>query len=146
METEDITRPLHQFHAHERASANRWIGAETDRVQITDIYIGHVLAHAPSDPDGAWPHRVVRDEIERLASNDVERAIQMERFNMRGVYSRSMYQGGDEERSFAKAAYDAAAITSPWPRTTALLRTIGEGWEQDAKRADLDAAQRRLRS
>ena len=50
---------------------------------------------------------MVRDEIERLSSSDAERAIQIERFNMRGVHSRGIYQGGDEERDFAKTAYDA---------------------------------------
>jgi hypothetical protein len=90
------------------AALSRWIdevrrlGAETDRAQITDNYVGHVLAHAPADPDGAWPHRVVRDEIERLSSDDAERAIQIERFNMRGVHSRGIYQGGDEEATSPK--------------------------------------------
>ena len=80
----------------------RHLGANTDREQITDNYIGHVLAHAPADPDGAWPHQAGRNEIERLASNDVERAIQVERFNMRGVHSIDIYQGGNEERDFSK--------------------------------------------
>lgn len=124
----------------------RRLGRETDRVQITDNYIGHVLAHASADPDGAWPHRVVRGEIERLASDDVERAVQIERFNMRGVHSRGMYQGGNEERDFARAAYDAAQSVIAWPRTSAMLRAIGKMWEEDAARADVDAAQQRLRS
>ena len=134
------------------AALTRWIdemrrlGAETDRVQITDNYVGHVLAHAPPDADGAWPHRAVRGEIERLASNDVERAIQIERFNMRGVHSRGIYQGGNEERGFARAAYDAAQSVSAWPRTSALLRAIGKAWEEDATRADVVAAQRLLKS
>ena len=135
------------------AALTRWIdemrrlGAETDRVQITDNYVGHVLAHAPPDADGAWPHRAVRGEIERLASNDVERAIQIERFNMRGVHSRGIYQGGNEERGFARAAYDAAQSVSAWPRTSALLRAIGKAWEEEnATRADVVAAQRLLKS
>lgn len=134
------------------AALTRWIdevrrlGAETDRAQITDNYVGHVLAHAPADPDGAWPHQVVRDEIERLASKDVERANRIERFNMRGVHGRGIYQGGDEERDFAKAAYEAAQTASAWPRTAGLLRAIGKMWEEDAARADVDAAHRLLKS
>jgi hypothetical protein len=124
----------------------RRLGAETDRAEITDNHVGRVLAHAPADPDGGWPHRVVRDEIERLSSDDVERAIQIERFNMRGVHSRGVYKGGDQERGFAKASCDAAELSTAWPRTSALLRAIGKMWEEDAKRADLDAAQRRLKS
>jgi hypothetical protein len=124
----------------------RRLGTETDRAEITDNYVGRVLAHAPPDPDGGWPHRVVRDEIERLSSDEVERALQMERFNMRGAHSRGIYEGGEQERDFAKASYVAAEITTGWPRTSALLRATGKMWEEDARRADLDAAQRRLKS
>jgi hypothetical protein len=124
----------------------RHLGAETDRAEVTDNYVGRVLAHAPTDPEGGWPHRIVRDEIERLSSDEVERAIQIERFNMRGVHSRGVYEGGEQERDFAKISYDAAEISTVWPRTSALLRAIGKMWEEDAKRADLDAAQQRLKS
>jgi hypothetical protein len=124
----------------------RRLGAETDRTEITDSYVGRVLAHAPPDPDGAWPHRVVRSEIERLGSDDVERALQIERYNMRGVHSRGVYEGGDQERALAKTAFDAADASAAWPKTAALLRRIGQVWQDEAKRADLDAAQRRLRS
>ncbi|WP_210204063.1 hypothetical protein, partial [Rhizobium sp. H4] len=34
----------------------RKIGTEEDRAVITDLYVGHMLAHAPEDNDGAWPH------------------------------------------------------------------------------------------
>ena len=124
----------------------RRLGAETDRALITDNYIGKGLAHAPTDPDGAWPHGVVRDEIERLASDKIERAIQLERFNMRGMYSRGPYEGGDQERELAKTNYQAAVLSSAWPRTAALLQAIAKMWDEEAKRADLEAAQRRLRS
>jgi hypothetical protein len=124
----------------------RRLGAETDRVDITDSYVGRVLAHAPPDADGAWPHRAIRAEIERLASDEIEHGIQIERFNMRGVHSRDVYGGGDQERNMAKTNYDAAALAAPWPRTAALLRAIGKMWDETAKLADIDAAQWRLRS
>jgi hypothetical protein len=124
----------------------RRLGAETDREEITDMHVGRVLAHAPRDPDGCWPHGIVRDEIERLSSDEVERAIQIERFNMRGVHGRGLFEGGDEERAFAKANYAAADVSAPWPRTSALLRAIGKMWDEHARHADLEAAQRRLKS
>lgn len=124
----------------------RRLGAETDRSEITDSYVGRVLAHAPSDPDGAWPHQAVRNEIERVASDATERAIQTERYNMRGTVTRGVYDGGDQERTLAKTNYDAAAVAAPWPRTAALLRAIGQMWDEEGKREDIEAAQRRLRS
>ncbi|HVJ52905.1 MAG TPA: hypothetical protein VM689_10605 [Aliidongia sp.] len=124
----------------------RRLGAGSDRVEITDEYVGHVLAHAPADEDGGWPHRTVRDEIERLSSVGVERAIQIERFNMRGVHGQGLFDGGSQERDLARINYDAAKISAAWPRTSALLRAIGKMWEEDGKRADVDAAQRLLKS
>lgn len=124
----------------------RRLGRATDRARITDNYIGKVLAHAPLDPGGAWPHRAVRDEIERLASEEIERAIQIERYNMRGMHSRDIYEGGDKERDLANTNYQAAALSSAWPRTAALLHAIAKTWEEEAKRFDIAAAQRRMRS
>jgi len=124
----------------------RRLGAETDRSQITDSYVGKALAHAPRDPDGAWPHKTVRDEIERLASQEIERAIQIERFNMRGVHGRGVYEGGDQERDLADTYRRDAALSSTWPRTAALLLAIAKTWEEQAKHVDTEAAQRRMRS
>lgn len=124
----------------------RRLGVETGRPEITDSYVGRILAHGPSDHDTAWPHRAVRSEIERLASEDIERAVQLERFNMRGPHFRGIYEGGEQERKFAKIAFENAEACVDWPRTAALLRAIGRVWEQEGKRADVEAAQRKLRS
>jgi hypothetical protein len=124
----------------------RQIGTTTDRADITDMYVGRVLAHAPADPDGFWPHQTVRALIERLASGEIEQSIQVERFNMRGVFSKGVYDGGEQERGLAQIAYAAAVGAASWPRTAALLRSIGRMWEDDGRRADLEAAKRRLRS
>jgi hypothetical protein len=123
----------------------RRLGVETNRRQITDSYVGRILAHAPPDPDGAWPHTAVRQELERLASDEIERGVQIERYNMRGSHSRGLYEGGDQERKLAKTAFDDADVCVAWPRTAALLRAIGRTWEEEGKREDLDAAQRRLK-
>lgn len=50
----------------------------------------------------------MREQIERLASADIERAVQMERFNMRGAHFRAPLEGGAEERNFAKINFEAA--------------------------------------
>jgi hypothetical protein len=124
----------------------RRIGIETKRAEITDSYVGKILAHAPPDENGVWPHEAVRTEIERLASTKIESALQIERYNMRGVHSRGVYDGGAQERELAKTAFDAAEVCERWPRTAELLRSIARNWEAEAKAADLEAAQRRLRS
>ncbi len=131
---------------------NAWVadlrlrGEATDRVEITDSYLGRVLAHAPQDSDGAWPHRAVRDLIERLGSDRVENGIMIERFNMRGVFMKNFLDGGAQERELAKTNADAAQKAQAWPRTAEMLKNIAKRWEADARRADIDAEQRRRRT
>jgi hypothetical protein len=144
--------PGHGANGLDGAALSAWIddfrrlGLETSRPEITDSYVGRVLAHSPPDSDGVWPHRLVRDEIERLASDEIESGLRTERYNMRGVHSRGVYEGGDQERELANAAFDAAEALAAWPRTAALLRKIGRIWDDEAKQADLEAAHRRLKS
>jgi hypothetical protein len=88
----------------------------------------------------------VRDEIERMRSVELERGVQVERYNMRGVYGKAVFEGGDQERELAEEYRRYAAIAAAWPRTSALLTAIAKGWQRDAEREDLEAAQRKLRS
>jgi hypothetical protein len=61
-----VTVPGQSADGIDRASLARWIdrlrevAASSDRSEVADTYIGHILAHAIQDGDGAWPHRVVR--------------------------------------------------------------------------------------
>ncbi len=124
----------------------RELGASTGRAEITDQYIGHVLAHVGHDVDGNWPHRAVREQIERLKSEELERGIQIERFNMRGPHWRALYAGGDQERALAAEYYHSADLIAAWPRTAALLKAIAKNWEAAGEREDVRAKQRKLRS
>jgi len=124
----------------------RILAKNSGRVAVADNYIGRTLAYAPSDPDGGWPHRVIRDQIERLKSDEVERGIRLQRFNMRGAHWKSPFGGGAEERGFAKQNREYAEKASAWPRTSALLRAIADSWDAHAEQEDLWANQRKLRS
>lgn len=124
----------------------RLIAVEVDRVKITDQRIGALLAHAPSSQvDGAWPHEAVRAAIEHLASEEVERGLAIERFNMRGVYSKAIGEGGQQERALAKQCQDWATAMPGSPRTSAMLMGVAESWLRDAERADQSAAKESLR-
>lgn len=124
----------------------RRLASEQDRAVIADQYIGHTLAHAPHDPeDKAWPHRAVRDVIETLSSKEVEQGILIERHNMRGVYSKAMYEGGVQERALAETTKQWARSATMWPRTAALLHRLSASWEHDARRADEQARQDEMR-
>lgn len=124
----------------------RLLAAAIDRTDVTDSRIGHLLARAPaSKKDGAWPHESVRRVIEAISSDRLESGIAVERFNMRGVYSKAIGDGGQQERDLAQAARMWAQAMPTSPRTAALLRRIAASWEQHARDADVQAAKDALR-
>ena len=64
---------------------------------------------------------------------------------MRGAYSKALYEGGNQERDLAAQTRGWATTAVPWRRTAAVLKSIAERWDADAKRADIQAEQNRLR-
>lgn len=124
----------------------RKLANEANLAEITDIRIGHLLAHAPaSNQDGAWPHESVRLAIESLASGDIEHGLSIERFNMRGVYSKSLGEGGAQERGLAEQSKGWAKAMPSSPRTAAMLMQISESWLRQAERADISGEKDAIR-
>jgi hypothetical protein len=73
----------------------RDLASGADRSTIADLQLGELLAYAPPDPgDGAWPHRAVRELLEELRSEDIERGIVTEQHSKRGVFTKGMFEGG----------------------------------------------------
>jgi hypothetical protein len=124
----------------------RRIAMEVDREKITEQQIGALLAHAPSSKkDNAWPHEAVRSAIEKLGSDELELGVSIERFNMRGAYSKAIGEGGEQERVLARQYREWANAMPEWPRVAAMLMRISERWIRDAEQADLYAQQEALR-
>ncbi|MEQ1835636.1 MAG: hypothetical protein ABL862_04200 [Candidatus Nitrotoga sp.] len=120
--------------------------ANIDRADITDQYIGHILAHAPVEiTDSAWPHIAVRRLLEELKSEQIERGVITERFNMRGVYSKSLDEGGAQERALAEQTRCWASAMPNYPRAAALLTRIGDSWDRQAEQEDINMAQQQLK-
>ena len=110
-----------------------------------DIQIGFLLAHAPADSDGVWPHISVRNIIEKLSNPIIESHIENEIYNSRGVVSRNPYDGGKQERDLAEKYNGMSQIMRiKWPRTSTMLRSIAESYEHCAQREDLDSDLRDL--
>lgn len=126
---------------HQWVDRARELLAAANRTAIGDQRIGHVLWWAPPGSDGDRPHEAVRDVIETLASEELERGFAIEAFNSRGVHFRA--EGGDEERAIA-ASYRRTAerLSDRWPRTGAIFETLASEYEVDAHRQDERAALR----
>ncbi|MFM9923189.1 hypothetical protein VLK31_09385 [Variovorax sp. H27-G14] len=124
----------------------RELAKEKDLTQVADIYIGHVLAHAPIDPDEFfWPPSAICMVIEELASNDIEHGISTECFNKRGVYGKAINEGGAQERKLSNQYQDWAGSTNQFPRTSTLLTAIADMWRQQADGEDTRAEKDKLK-
>jgi hypothetical protein len=115
------------------ATARR-LCADVGRGEVGDQQIGQLLAHAPADADGAWPHSAIRDVIEISRSRHLEIGVQIGRQNMRGATWRGLEDGGAQERDLA-AQYRAwsKATAFEWPRTSALLARVAQDYEADGR-------------
>ena len=128
-----------------------WVGAArkqcaaTNHVTGGDLQIAEILAKSPADPDSIWPHRAIRDVVEGLQNQVVERHIQIAVRNNRGVTTRGIYDGGAQERVLAER-YDkmSKTLAAKWPRTAAILGAIAKSYHRDAQREDMSTDLRDL--
>lgn len=127
--------------------SSREIAKQKDREKVTDQHIGGVLYYVPADPDDSiWPHKAVRNILEVLKNDEIERGIIIEQFNARGVTSKAMFEGGAQERQLAiKWREMSNALAASWPRTSALCERIALDWEAQANVEDQRAEKDRVR-
>lgn len=113
---------------------------EADRLSIGEEYIGKVLAWSYTDSDGAWPAIPIRELIEEAASIHLDDGVVTGVRNSRGITSRELDEGGDQEYALADQ-YDAWAesTTHHWPRTASILRTIATQYRLEARTHDEEA-------
>lgn len=114
--------------------------AERGRIEVGLQHIGQVLGHTPPDADGTWPGLVVRDLLEEVQLDHIETGLYLHIVNGRGVTSRGLEDGGEQERTIA-ADYRAKseALADAAPRLAGLFRRLALSYESDARRNDADA-------
>ena len=110
---------------------------ERSRGDIGDQQIAQVLANPPVGKDGIWPCEPVRDLLDSLASRHVAIGFVIGKSNLRGVTSRSLFAGGQLERSLTdKYLDDSSRVEAKWPFTPQLLRELAAGYGTEAIRVD----------
>lgn len=113
---------------------------KSGRIAIGDQIIGKVLAHSKVDDDGAWPLIAVRNAIEAIESDDLEQGIRLAVYNNRGVTTRSIGEGGGQERELAQKYNNYAdKVKFRWPHTAFVLLKIADTWRLEGERQDNDA-------
>ena len=76
-----------------------------------------------------------------VRSDRLDEGLELGMLNMRGVTSRGVYDGGEQEHDLADKYRQDVDDATAWPRTRCLLRRLAECYERDAHRED-DRAER----
>jgi hypothetical protein len=118
----------------------RTLLAESDRLEIGELQFGEVLAHSPSDEDGSFPTLAVRNVLESAPNDRLGRGFAIGLFNKRGVTTRGLTEGGEQEYRLARE-YEgwASRIDSTHPRTAGILRSVADGYRAQGRRNDEEA-------
>jgi hypothetical protein len=123
-----------------------WVATATALVNdcgrrvIGEEQIGQLLSHSPNGTDELWPHEAVRRVIEEVASEELERGFEVGAFNNRGVTTRSLTEGGVQERGIAARYREhAQKFRDDWPRTSRMLYRMADQYERYARGEDIDA-------
>ena len=121
----------------------RRLCTERGRGEIGDDMIGQLLSRAPVGDDGIWPCEPVRELLEQINSQNMGNGFAVGTHNLRGVTSRSVFDGGTQERTLSgEFRRPANGIGARWPTTAGLLRRIAESYEREAQWHDRDAEER----
>lgn len=110
---------------------------------VGDTKIGEAFAHAAEDVDGNWPPAPVRDLIQDVANERIERGFEIQTHNNRGTVWRDP-EGGDQERELAvtyQAYAERARLAAP--RVAAVLDRLAATYESEARQHDDEAERRR---
>lgn len=118
----------------------RQLAHATGRGIVGDQKIGELLSASKTDADGIWPAVPVREVIEAIRSRDLETGVMIGKFNRRGVTTRAVGSGGDQERQLAKQYREWSEATAfDWPRTSGILENLAKDYDRQAKAHDEDA-------
>ena len=116
------------------------LGQGLNRRGPAEIHVGQVLATAPSDADGTWPCKPVRDLLELLQNSNVESGLQTAVLNRRGATTRAVDEGGVQEKELVeKYRRMAERVADGSPRTAVILRSLATSYEADARREERSA-------
>ena len=133
------------------AVLSQWIAetrrlcAEHGRAGIGDQYIGQMLSRAPADDDGIQPCLAVCEAMERVQSPDIGSGFSIGIHNGRGVVSRAIGEGGEQERELAEKYRSWARQRSPhYPYVGSILEGIAADYDRQGLWQD-DKAEIHLR-
>lgn len=118
----------------------RTLLSQCGRSDVGDSCIGQVLANAPGDEDGTWPCKPVRDLIEDLDSENLNTGFVTGIQNKRGVSTRALDEGGDQEYELERKYNKLAeSLNLEWPIVARLLRSVSNSYHAEGVHNDEEA-------
>lgn len=116
----------------------RKISTDTGHLEVSLIYVGHVLFYSPPDPNGLWIDQAVADVINESEADDVRRGYSTEAYNSRGVHwvaptAAPEHKLAEDYRQKADKVENAG-----YHRFAATLRGIADSYNREAERTIAD--------
>ena len=110
----------------------RVLAREYGRIAICDQMIGQLLSNCPSDDNGVWPCKSVREALEEIKSREIALGIEIGIINSVGPQWRS--EQDDLERKYAEQYRNwYQKIIFDYPFTARMLKSIAESYDRDAQ-------------
>lgn len=119
----------------------RSLAGQRGLLEVCDSTIGGLLAHAPGEPDGSWPCIPVKEILEEIGTREILGGWHTGILNRRGLVTKSLREGGAQEREQAtRYRVFAEAARIDYPRTAETLLDVSRFYEDWARREDERAA------
>lgn len=110
------------------------------REKITEYYIGELLSYSITK-SMTIPEQICK-LLESLQNDIIEEGFFINEINKRGVFTKSMFEGGQQERAIAdKYKKMSKTINPKYQRTLKLVEKIVKSYEYDAEIEDKRAEQ-----
>lgn len=111
------------------------LAEKSGRKNITEYFIGKLLSQCKKGKDNIWPCEEIRELVENYHSPKMIDGMYIGLRNSRGVTSRSLEDGGNQEREIVelyKNWSEQLAITHPFVARTLLTR-LSEAYQNEAQ-------------
>lgn len=108
--------------------------SDTGHLEIAMTMVGHVLIHAPADPDGLWIHRSAAAALNARDAGDMRDGFRSELFNSRGVHWVDPTGKQEKELADKYRGQAEAADGANYHRLATTLRGLAESYKREAER------------
>ena len=124
---------------YDEEALTEWLGAVKAACRVSGHYevamqmVGHVMVHAPADPDGLWIHKAPAGALNGRDVEDMRTGFRIQLANSRGAYWST---GGRAELELAQKYREQADSVegAGFHRLATTMRDLAGSYESDAER------------